>query len=61
MPALLTSSERPNSETELQLHIHNLETLAARLAREGNVNGARAARANLYAVLNTADRLKVVS
>ena len=61
MPAFLTSSQRANSATELQLRIAHLQALAARIAREGNVEGARAARANLYALLNEADRLKVAS
>ena len=61
MPAFLTSSQRANGATELQLRIIHQQALAAKFAREGNVEGARAARAKLYSLLNQADLLKVAS
>jgi len=61
MPAFLTSSQRATGITELQLRITHQQALAARFAREGNVEGARAARAKLYALLNQADLLQVAS
>jgi hypothetical protein len=60
MPAPLTF-QRPSVATELQLHIAHQQALAAKLARESNVKGARAARAKLYVLLNQADLLKVAS
>ena len=51
MPAYLTSSQRANGASELQLSIIHQQALAAKFAREGNVEGARAARAKLYSLL----------
>ncbi len=60
MPAYLTSSQRANGASELQLRIIHQQALAAKFAREENVVGARAARgAKLYSLLNQADLLKV--
>jgi hypothetical protein len=61
MPAFLTTSQRVLTATELQLRITDLQALAAKLAREGNVESARAARAKLYTLLNQADLLKIAS
>ena len=60
MTALLTYRQ-PNKVNELRLKITHLQALAARFAREGNVEGARAARAKLYPLLNQADLLKLAS
>jgi hypothetical protein len=59
MTALIT--DQPSNANELRLKMFHLQALAARLAREGNVEGARAARAKLYLLLNQADLLKIAS
>ncbi len=61
MSAILTSLRCTDGATELQLRIAHQQALAAKLAREGNVEGARAARAKLYAMLNQADLLMMAS
>jgi hypothetical protein len=60
MPAFLISSRRLTG-AELHVRIANQQHLAADLAREGNVEGARAARAKLYVLLNQADLLDIAS
>jgi hypothetical protein len=51
----------PHPVVELQTSINQQQDLAVTLARDGDVDGARAARAKLYVLLNRADLLERMS
>ena len=53
----LATGQRPTGAAELKLRIVQQQALAARLTREGDFEGAKAARAKLYVLLNQADLL----
>jgi hypothetical protein len=56
MKAMATGNGRTGA-AELKIRIVQLQELAATLAREGDAEGAKAARAKLYILLNQADLL----